>query len=374
MSTFDFPPMRIQVLAAAEPVGWPAWRVGMAANEWKELPNTKLSSVQFSPAPPGNTVWTGKINAENGLAIRNADSTLIRFGGGHLDYAGNEVDALTLAVDEPAWQQVCTPTPNAEIKSDASWWGTAPNEKPNPPHTYCQSQFIDADDTLYQFRRSFVYANAGSFSELVAFDWTTKRWLPPGTYGSVPGGTMPNVCQNGLGTGVYMLNRSLTDTLYHWTYDTKVFTAVGKTNHVNGMGAIVYDSNRHRIFRFGYTSLPVVSPRTVDLATGANLNRTLSGDPLIVDALMNGRPLRERPGIAFDAALDAYLIHSETAGNIYTIDAETFEVGTLATTGGAGIPNAAQKGVCFRFIYAKNLGGYAYLPNYDSNVWFLARE
>jgi hypothetical protein len=79
-------------------------------------------------------------------------------------------------------------------------------------------------------------------------------------------------------------------------------------------------------------------------------------------------------GLAYDPALDAYLVRRDPAGGAITaIDAETFEARELATTGGEAIPEA-MNGVWRRFLHAPRLGGVVYYPHHDSNLWFLRTE
>jgi hypothetical protein len=70
-------------------------------------------------------------------------------------------------------------------------------------------------------------------------------------------------------------------------------------------------------------------------------------------------------------ALDAYLIRGGGAGDtVYRVNASTFEVTTLPTTGGSSIPST-QNGPFNKFLYVPNLRGAVYVPTYEGNAWFL---
>ena len=70
-------------------------------------------------------------------------------------------------------------------------------------------------------------------------------------------------------------------------------------------------------------------------------------------------------------AIDRYLVRSASAGNtVYQINPQTFEVTTLATTGGTSIPSTLN-GPFNKFLYVPRLGGAVYVPSYPGNAWFL---
>lgn len=76
-------------------------------------------------------------------------------------------------------------------------------------------------------------------------------------------------------------------------------------------------------------------------------------------------------GMVYEPWLDAFLVRlSGAGGTVYRIDAQTFAVDTLPTSGGSAVPNAIN-GVWRRFLFAPKLGGIVYAPAYSSNMWFL---
>jgi hypothetical protein len=76
-------------------------------------------------------------------------------------------------------------------------------------------------------------------------------------------------------------------------------------------------------------------------------------------------------GMVYDPWLDAYLVkRSSSGGTVYRINAQTFAVDSLPTTGGGSIPGAVN-GVYRRFLFAPQLGGVVYCPTYNGNLWFL---
>ena len=64
---------------------------------------------------------------------------------------------------------------------------------------------------------------------------------------------------------------------------------------------------------------------------------------------------------------------TNTGGQVFAIDPETFVVQVVATLAAENMPDAAN-GVHTRWQRLPNLGGYAYYPRNGSGVWFLAIE
>jgi hypothetical protein len=75
--------------------------------------------------------------------------------------------------------------------------------------------------------------------------------------------------------------------------------------------------------------------------------------------------------MVYDPLLDAFLVHTgDAGGTVYRINAQTFVVDILPTTGGANQP-ATTNNVWRRFLYLPKLKGIVYVPTYFGNVWFL---
>src|SRR5262249_55208648 len=61
----------------------------LQAGQWFQVPNSNLSAVLPNPLPPGNPV--NIMAAWSGGAYDTTRDRLIIWGGGHADYAGNEI-------------------------------------------------------------------------------------------------------------------------------------------------------------------------------------------------------------------------------------------------------------------------------------------
>src|SRR5688500_7691274 len=79
--------------------------------QWYEVPNSKIRPHLPSPVPAGNPVSI--ITAWNGGFFDSARNRYVVMGGGHGDYAGNEIYGFNLETFQ--WSRLWGPTPNSQI-------------------------------------------------------------------------------------------------------------------------------------------------------------------------------------------------------------------------------------------------------------------
>jgi uncharacterized membrane protein len=137
--------------------------------------------------------WSGGAGDDN-------NQRLIVWGGGHSDYAGNEVSVLNLK-GTPSWQAVTSPTiPVPYVWDGNDWEGLQPyfvrpvdggqpqpGASPSSRHTYNSVQYVPYQNKLYSF--GGAVANGGFLSqETWTLDMGTATWTllgPP--YSLAPG-------------------------------------------------------------------------------------------------------------------------------------------------------------------------------------------
>src|SRR5271165_2334762 len=167
---------------------------------WHQLANTNMTSVCLGSVPNGmysdaSMTTTTAYNFDcyqiipwSGGAADDKNQRLIVWGGGHSDYAGNEVSALNLN-GTPSWQAITGPTiPVPYVADGNSWEGLKPyfvlagdggkyqpGASPSSRHTYNGVQYVPHQNKLYAFGGGV--ANAGNFSqETWTLDMGTATW------------------------------------------------------------------------------------------------------------------------------------------------------------------------------------------------------
>ena len=196
----------VQQPGKAQPQGLPA------GYGWHQLPNTVMSSVCLGNVSngmytdPSMTTTTNydfncnQIIPWSGGAIDTVNQRVIVWGGGHSDYAGNEVSALNLN-GTPSWQAITTPTyPVPYVWDGNNWEGLQPyfvravdggqyqpGAKPSSRHTYNSLAYVPSQNSLYSF--GGAVANGGFLSQEVwSLNFSTTTWTlvgPP--YSQSPG-------------------------------------------------------------------------------------------------------------------------------------------------------------------------------------------
>jgi hypothetical protein len=80
----------------------------MPALTWIEVPGTRIADVQGAFQSPGG--YKPYVNSYSGACVKDSGSEVFLAGGGHADYAGNEVYTLRLQSDAPKWVRRRNPT------------------------------------------------------------------------------------------------------------------------------------------------------------------------------------------------------------------------------------------------------------------------
>src|SRR5271157_2568924 len=203
---------------------------------WHQLANTNMISVCLGNVPNGMysdpTMTTTKsysfncnqIEPQSGGAADDNNQRLIVWGGGHQDYAGNEVSVLNLN-GTPSWQAFTSPTLPVPYGYDGNAWEGLqpyfvravdggiyqPGASPSSRHTYNGVQYVPYQNKLYSF--GGAVANMGYFSEETwSLDMGAKTWTllgPP--YSQAP--WFPTTAYNPITGHIVMhdKNKSLLD-------------------------------------------------------------------------------------------------------------------------------------------------------------------
>lgn len=162
----------------------PAWLSSIAAGTWGNLPSSTLSAsgVGWSGTAPGGSsnyqsvvnIWSGGVLNTVGCYYGgsfHAGTFMVIFGGGHSDYAGNEVYAYgPMESDAAAWQRLTDPTIPAP--NDVARLGG----KPVARHTYDALQFLPAQNKMLTMGASGLYQTGGDALASDLFNFADNTW------------------------------------------------------------------------------------------------------------------------------------------------------------------------------------------------------
>jgi hypothetical protein len=357
----------------------PVWRQGIPINAWVKLTGSAMSN--FPPSvDPGRDSGDGpssKINAWCGLAIDTRTSTIWSLAnGGHDDYHGNEVMKLALT-DAPVWVEMLPSNTAGEftIPNNSAYYSSG---RPASVHSYYTQQFIEVRNRAMRFGATSVATSGNPHVAVDGYDCGEVQgvngWDAAGTYPNIPGVSGTNawaVAKNPTTEDVFVFVSN--SSVRKWSQAANSWSTVnvGFPPISCNESASAYDSTRNRIFILKGAESPTAC-HTFDTSTGLFTARTLTGAAAAtITAAVKGL------GLVYVPSIDSYIVRLGAAGGAaYKINAGTFEVTALATTGGTLIPATATisgnpENVYGRLLFAPELQGLAYIPTYNSDAWFL---
>lgn len=354
---------RASMSAGATASAYPAWRDGQAVGEWREISGTALSSVAPSPTPAGSTGPSSKTDAWTSFAVDTRTSKIYSAAnGGHGDYAGNEVNAVDLSLDSPAWSQLRAPTAAGSVTSNTDYYSDG---RPSARHTYYGVVCVEQNDEILILGGTIYNPPAGVLTrDVAAFDLTTGDWKADGTRPDLPTGTttvQAHATVMDPATGdIYVLTNEMVN---KWTRSSNTWSeVVAQYGGPYGQEAMsAFDNTRNRALVVGGLGNEV---RLYTVSGNVMSSPTLTGSAASINT-------QDGASMQYISAIDKYLVRlGGSGGTVYQINASTWDVSTFSTSGGASIP-AATNGPYNKFLPCPQLGGCVYVPSYTGNVWFL---
>jgi hypothetical protein len=169
-------------LLAAAPTRGDTWTLDrVAPGHWGEIPDSALRKVAPGEQRYGSVA---RITAWSGGAFDPDARQLLVWGGGHEDYAGNEVYAFDLKTFQ--WKRLTEAAKPDRKRSEVYADGS-----PRSRHTYNYIEFVPSLHRMLSFGGASLYPRGGATTHAIAeFDPETGSWIT-GRRRDVPrGGSM----------------------------------------------------------------------------------------------------------------------------------------------------------------------------------------
>ena len=337
----------------------PAWLASAKVFEWREIPGTRLDESEVwknYKAAPG-TLGKYGILAYSGGTVKTKRSEFFISGGGHQDYAGNEVYSIVLNTDAPSW--VRRNNPSTELADNKPYY---PDGRPAGRHSYWAIQFIDRKDRLMFFGMAPWGVKPGSYGTVDGFDPTINDYEPAGTYASQDGLGGPDGVGRDAEENIYT-HSGRTGNLYKWTLATNTWENLGYRGAYQHNTPFAVDTKRNRMFR-----PPSGSSKAgyYDLNNqGALSLLTLTG-PAAQAAVGPAQ-------VVYDPVNDVFWLWKRNDATLYRVEAETFHT-TVQPVQGA-LPRVAYKdarhNIYGRFNYVPELRGLLFMLDASGNMFFI---
>lgn len=337
----------------------PTYLSGKAVLEWTSL--TGIGST--SGIQPGGSFGTAVnvVNAWGGGTMRQKTAQFILHGGGHGDYAGNEIYSINLLADAPVWSRIWGPTPFAQVTGTPYY----ADGNPSSAHTYYYLQWDEVNDRLMRVKGGPGWTVSGTTSEVNSWPYGATNWNPDGTHPDLPSsnGSGPGTCRDPVTGHIFVwdsFGRS------RWSPDTNTWvlsnnTSAGISTGENGM---TVDTLRNRVVSLGGFSLGSNALLFWDIATNAVTTDTASGTGNFASQL----------GVAYDPVNDC-IWYVGTDSVLRKYDCATNTCSAPTTTGTGPLDLLAgydlNKGYFNRFQYSHLLRALVMQPAWTSPTFVI---
>ena len=337
---------------------------GLALGHWVAIPGSQLDFLRACPAATDmdqqhayladahykwNFYCAAVINAENGATFDTKNNRMLVWGGGHADYAGNEVYAYNLAGSNPGWQHLNLPSP---LPDDCDMDGgnycaglgsieyliKSPDEPdhlvPASRHTLDTLQYIPdmgEQGSLWSYSGS-VWQGGDVSSAVWTFDTAQKQWTELSRWdGSLPdpypeiAARPANILQ---GLDVFSVHDPSTGMIYahgnrhlkQFNPKTRKWTSLTDDNNVSQTSihsTAAYDYEHKKLVVIGGSPDYSINPSYYDIRGTGSKKKALFHD--LQTTGDNEIQYADGPGIAYEPDADVFVAWSGGKA-VYVLD------------------------------------------------------
>ena len=333
---------------------------------WTDLSNTQLQSV----CPPNfyqgqdyafSTFCNEVINAWNSGIADTLRNRLIIWGGGHLNYFGNEIYSLNLNTSPPTLTRLNDPSP---INTTDTCPAALADGNPNARETFNGLVYLANVDRMWVFNGGLACPNGLHDQDTWTLDMSTLQWqrMDP-VNGSPTGvGVTYQIAAYDPNTQTVFMNYN--GGLWQYNYATNSY-AILNSNTAVPVGATGVIDPKRKLFifigstLFGEDTAPHVL--AVDISVGSTYvlqdwSSQVTGCTVLGEA--------EAPGLAYDPIQDRIVGYPGTGNAVYLFDPDT------KTCVAQTFPNGPQNltnnnGIYGRFQYFPALNAFATVTETD---------
>ena len=341
---------------------------------WTELPNTKIQDVGPPNSPPPSGRLGSVIGAWSGAAMDTINNRLFIWGGGHNDYAGNEIYVLDLTAK--TMERFWGPSPN----SDDHWKKRCPDPKdsklsdgtPMSRHTYGGLAYLEHVNLFWIYGGSRACANGGLSRDTWTFDPSTAQWKNEFPKGKIPGNgititaydpeTKKVFMQRQRGFFAYEYGDSKTSRVNEWTKLND--KAIGGYQQMSGT---IDPVRRKFVLVGGYKKRGTWLIDLDDSSPSPERLKTTNG------AVIEGT---QAPGIAYDPGSDRILAwdgsrRSKNSSSVWSLNVDSGQW-TEIETEGSGMSVSGSTGTFGRWRYVPALKQFIAVISTKENAWLFS--
>ncbi len=322
--------------------------------EWYVAPSSKMNIVSPTPLPAGATGLPAVMSAWSGGAYDSKRDRLIVWGGGHGDYAGNELYVFDIKTLK--WSRL--DDPSTDVGGDEKS-GIYPDGKPRARHTYDYVQYLPSIDAFCTFGGAGLYPSGQTGTDKThCFDFQTNAWVLKGNAPSSGIGSVSGVDPE---TGVAWLQAGGNNGGFaEWNAGSNTW----KPHGTYAKGWFEYYSTaaagRGKLLAFGQGKLVQWDLKKPEAPA--------------VDLVMVGEAPPEsisNPGFTFDTKRGWFVAwNGGTSVYVFEIGAKVWKKVTIASTNKVTPTAAAKTGTYGRFQYVASKDVYIGVNGTSEDVYF----
>ncbi len=322
-----------------------------APGQWGSVGTNTIASLIPNPVPQGNTGQSAVTGAWNSGAVDPNNSRLIVWGGGHMDYSGNELYSFDF--DTLMWSRLTNPSAPTVDTSHYS------DGTPSARHTYDQLEYLPHLNSFCAFGATYVYGRAVSFSSTDCFSLSTNSWMPAGTIDGIPNRGYSGTALDSVTEHIWLVAGSNNDgSAYEYDPETNAWTTrySGDSGHYRPNVTVAIDPVTRRLIVVGdgyYANYDISDPTNVTRTTNS------SGGSAIVSV--------RAPGLDYDPVGQRMVAYGGRS-TIYYLNTST-NVWTQANTSGVTPTAASATGTYNRFRYVPGINAFAVVNGVDQPVY-----
>lgn len=326
---------------------------------WYQVPNTSIRTICADSAFPevrGTNGCEAVLDAWGGGVLDTARNRLVMWGGGHTNYAGNEVYAFNLGT--LTIQRLNDPS--TPVRDGCANGGTYADGKPVSRHTYNQLAYLPTLDSMFSWGGSIW--NCGGFESAAwLLDFSNLTWAKKSnTNAPATDGFARSVAYDPNSGLVYARDEN---DLYSYNpaNDTWTVRSSGST-FIGSYRTAVIDPVRKKYIVQGEASGATVY--WYDITSPTASMPVQSGATTGCAGFIGDAPR---------SAMEYYPVQDKIVGwnggdTIYLFDPVVLSCTTVTHAGG---PAAATTGTWGRFRYSPNLNVFAVCNSVDANCYTL---
>ena len=334
---------------------------------WLEAPSSHLDQASQLPVPtpPGTVGYEAIMTAWSGGTYDANHDCMIVTGGGHADYAGNEI--YTWCIGTGVWTRVWGPTPNDQIQQPVNTVTTGDtylNGDPRSTHNYSGIVYLPDQDKLWRHGGS-VWSGSGGFTAATwLFDFPTLTWTQKTSFS---GAFTPCATYDSVTHHVFIES-------YTQLYEVDPVADTATARGVLSAGfspncAVAIDQDTRQFVMVGDLNggIPKVYSYQLDSYPASIVDRTasLTGS---TNAISDND---KRPGLTWDSRLHK-LVMWNGGTSVYTLDTTTWVIAQIAANAGNTVtpPLPLSGGIYGRWQYMPAHDAYVLINGISNSVYY----